>query len=85
MSAPIGIANGGVYQQFQGGRVYWSYGNGAFVVRGAVSQRWLARGGPTGVLGYPLSDEVSTGPGGVYQQFQGGRVYWRYGGSAWVV
>ncbi|MEV4479206.1 polysaccharide deacetylase family protein [Micromonospora coxensis] len=68
-------ANGGRYQRFQGGSVYWSSATGAHTVNGAIRTKWTALGAEAGFLGYPVSDEVAV-TGGRASQFQGGNVYW---------
>jgi uncharacterized protein with LGFP repeats len=45
--------------QFQGGNVYWSSGNGAHEVHGAILTRYLGLGGTGGRLGPPVSDEYA--------------------------
>ncbi len=60
-------------RNYQHGRIFWSTETGAWDVRGAVLDKFLARGGPTGALGFP-----TTGPAGssvVEQVFGGGRIY----------
>ncbi|OPC76481.1 hypothetical protein B4N89_46465 [Embleya scabrispora] len=37
---------------------------GTWIVRGTVRQKWLALGGPRGLLGYPVSDETKMYDGG---------------------
>lgn len=66
---------GGRAQDFVGGRIYWSPGTGAHAVRGAVLSRYVALGGPGGLLGLPTSDEVAV-PGGSAGAFVGGTIYW---------
>src|SRR3712207_5031940 len=46
-------------------------------VVGSILTRYLALGGATGRLGYPTTDERATPvPGGRYNHFQGGSIYW---------
>lgn len=70
----------GRYNDFagSGGSIYWSPTTGAHAVWGSIRQQWLALGGETGVLGYPLTDELGTPDGtGRYNHFAGnGSVYW---------
>jgi uncharacterized protein with LGFP repeats len=71
-----GLRGGGCFQTFQGGSVYWSPGNGARVVSGALRTRWGQLGWETGLLGYPLTDSrCGLAGGGCYQLFQGGSLY----------
>src|SRR3712207_5701848 len=71
-----GTADGtGALVRLQGGVVYWSARTGAHVVRGAILERWRSLGAQTGVLGYPIGDDVAV-PGGFKTDFAGGSVYW---------
>jgi L,D-peptidoglycan transpeptidase YkuD (ErfK/YbiS/YcfS/YnhG family) len=50
---------------------------GTHQVVGAILDRYRALGGPTGFLGYPLTDERATPRvSGRYNHFQGGSIYW---------
>ncbi|MGR7023833.1 reprolysin-like metallopeptidase [Geodermatophilus sp. URMC 62] len=74
-----GLRNGGCYQHFQGGSVYWSLGTGAQPVWGAIRDRWAAQGWENGRLGYPVHNEVcELYTGGrcqrVTQRFQNGTI-----------
>ena len=73
----MGSANGGRYNLFQRGAIYWTSPTGAHMVRGAIRDTWGRVGAEWGVLGYPKTDEIQTGgrPGAV-NLFQGGSVYW---------
>ena len=73
----MGSANGGRYNLFQRGAIYWTASTGAHMVRGAIRDTWGRVGAEWGVLGYPKTDEIQTGgrPGAV-NLFQGGSVYW---------
>jgi peptidoglycan/xylan/chitin deacetylase (PgdA/CDA1 family) len=72
-----GLKNGGVYQNFQGGVIYWSPATGAYSNRGAIRVTYGAQGWENGALGYPTSNEIGgLKNGGVYQNFQGGVIYW---------
>jgi len=44
-------------------------------VRGAILDRWRSLGAQTGVLGYPIGDDVAV-PGGFKTDFAGGSIYW---------
>ncbi|CCH86172.1 exported protein of unknown function; putative LGFP repeats [Modestobacter italicus] len=81
-----GLRNGGCFQQFQGGSLYWSAATGVRRIEGAIGSRWAAQGWERGTLGYPTTDAVcGIRDGGCYQHFQGGSVYsYRYTGT-WVV
>jgi endonuclease/exonuclease/phosphatase family metal-dependent hydrolase len=67
---------GGVYQTYQRGTIVWSPNIGATISVGAIRSLWLATGGVNGRLGYPTSNEIADGRGGVYQTYQGGVVVW---------
>ncbi|SFO94119.1 LGFP repeat-containing protein, partial [Geodermatophilus dictyosporus] len=41
---------------FAGGTIYWSAATGAHVLRTELNTAYLATGGTTGTLGYPVSD-----------------------------
>ncbi len=66
---------GGVYQDFQGGKIYWSSSTGAHTVRAAVLSDYATQNWQLGALGWPTSDEITVN-GGVYQNFQGGQIHW---------
>ncbi len=70
----------GRYNIFAGiGRssIYWSKATGAHSVSGAIRAHWGALGGPTGFLGYPISEEgPATATGGRVSQFRGGTMVW---------
>ncbi len=81
-----GLRDGGCFQPFQGGSVYWSPASGAHVVLGSIGERWGGQGWEFGRLGYPLSGEVcGLRDGGCFQPFQGGSVYWSPASGAQVV
>ncbi|MDR0959073.1 MAG: leucine-rich repeat domain-containing protein [Propionibacteriaceae bacterium] len=76
-SGEIASANGGVYQTFQGGIVYWSPTSSAHAVHGAVHGYYHALDSEWGTLGYPLTEErLELSDGTVSQEFQGGVIYW---------
>lgn len=71
-----GIA-GARESRFQQGRIYWSAGDGARLVFGAIAARYIADGGPA-AYGMPSGDEhdIPGVPGGRQHDFTGGRIYW---------
>ncbi len=82
----IDVGDGrGTYATFERGHIYASTTTGGFQVHGSVLTAYLDdHGGPTGVLGYPLSDLDPAGtPGGRFQRFEGGTL--RYLGTGNVV
>ncbi|MGT2461440.1 LGFP repeat-containing protein [Sinomonas atrocyanea] len=78
-------ANGGVYQSFQGGTIYWSPAAGAHANAGAIRAAFAQRGWELGYLGYPTTGEYNYA-GGRAQNFQNGYITWTpRGGTAVVV
>ncbi len=70
----------GAFAKFENGDIYGSLTTPAHQVHGAVLTYYLSRGGPTGALGYPLSELDPSGTaGGRYQRFEGGRIVYRNG------
>ncbi|WP_410870560.1 LGFP repeat-containing protein [Nocardia sp. A7] len=67
--------NGGQYQDFAGGTVYWSSDSGAHIVWGDIREAWEENGGANGTLGYPTSDEKDI-TGGKQSDFTGGTITW---------
>jgi uncharacterized protein with LGFP repeats len=73
-----GLRDGGCFQGYANGAIYWSPTTGAKVVlNGAIRTKWASLGWERGALGYPTSDVQRT-PGGAgwFGHFQGGSVYW---------
>ena len=66
---------GGRAQNYAGGTIYWSYTTGAFEVNGGILSHYRALGGPGGFLGFPVTDE-SGAPGGRFNDFTSGSIYW---------
>jgi hypothetical protein len=63
----------GALVRLQGGAVYWSSRTGAHVVRGRILTHWLGTGGPTGPLGFPVTDHAALPDGSGWQvRFQNG-------------
>lgn len=80
-------AEGGRFNNFQFGMIYWQQKFGAHAVYGAIGQTWITLGRETGVCGYPTSDEYDfddgrdTGEYGVGKRFrrsdfQNGYILW---------
>ncbi|HEY0559056.1 MAG TPA: GDSL-type esterase/lipase family protein [Frankiaceae bacterium] len=91
LGSPIGdllAVAGGEEQQYAGGTIFWSAATGAESVHGLILRRYLALGGPAGVLGFPVTDETAVA-GGRYNSFTGngagGAVYWTPATGAWSV
>ena len=71
----------GRYNDFARGTIYWSAATGAHEVHGAVRGRYLELGGPSGALGFPVTDEAGAPDGvGRYNHFSGtsagSSIYW---------
>ncbi len=76
MNAICGIKDGGCYQVFQHGTIYWSPSTGSQVVRGGIKDKWVRSGFENGNLGYPTSGELIASDGSVHQKFQNGVINW---------
>jgi uncharacterized protein with LGFP repeats len=96
MGAPLGSVvpafNGGQYRQFQNGYIFWHPNSGAYMVFGAIADKYRAMGlairSTVGhqTLGYPITDELteysgeagssSRPPDARVSHFQGGSIYW---------
>ncbi|MFC4375493.1 LGFP repeat-containing protein [Nocardia halotolerans] len=82
-SSPLGMPEeaqesgpeGGEYQDFEGGTIYWSPDTGPHIVWGEIREAWEENGGANGTLGYPTSDEKDI-PGGKQSDFTGGTITW---------
>ncbi|MFB9376672.1 N-acetylmuramoyl-L-alanine amidase [Kineococcus gynurae] len=75
---------GGAFNHFTGGSIYFSPGNGAHVVRGAIRDRWAALGWEAGVLGWPTTDEIGL-RGGAFNHFTKGSIYFSPANGAHAV
>jgi len=69
---------------FEGGRIYWKSGVGAFALRGAVLDAYLAEGGPSGPLGFPTSRSSRDASGAWSATFQHGSISCPEGGACSV-
>lgn len=84
-SEETGIRDGGVYQTYQGGTMYWTPSTGAHTVSGSFLRLYANHGWENGPLGYPTTQEIPTRDG-VFQRFQGGVAYWSPAtGETWVL
>lgn len=70
-------ANGGRYNEFQNGAIYWYPTLGAFVLRPEIHGKFKSLGGAGSRLGYPKNDTVvlDWNPG-LFNHFQGGSIYY---------
>ncbi|KAA8818946.1 hypothetical protein CSQ85_06935 [Bifidobacterium rousetti] len=67
----------GYWQDFAGGRVYWSPNGGVHLVKGDFLKKYAALGYDAGALGYPTSDEQKLNrAGGISQVFEHGQIHW---------
>ena len=78
------LSNGGTMQSFDNGKIVWLNGDG-FTVAGGIYNKWEELKAEHGELGLPLTSELIDNNGLVYQQFQGGRIYWDTQKGAWVI
>jgi uncharacterized protein with LGFP repeats/L,D-peptidoglycan transpeptidase YkuD (ErfK/YbiS/YcfS/YnhG family) len=67
--------NGGCYQWFQGGLIFWSPATGAQPVHGGMKSKYEAMGWHQSYLGYPSMPETCDA-GECVQAFQGGYLTW---------
>lgn len=80
-----GLKDGGVYQNYEHGAILWSPNTGGFISMGGIRSLWASTGYESGRLGYPTSNEYSTGSNGqVAQNYQGGIIRWSPTGSSIV-
>ncbi|WP_433714052.1 LGFP repeat-containing protein [Nocardia sp. CA-084685] len=66
----------GRVQDFQHGAIYWTAKTGAWEVYGLIEDKYVSMGGPTSVLRWPISGELST-PNGLarFNRFETGNIY----------
>ena len=67
-----------------GASIYWSGASGAHILTGEIRDAWLAQGGPTGPLGYPVADEEPAPGGGRLCRFAGGEIGWSVAAGATI-
>ena len=73
----VATPDGGAYNHFQHGSIYWSPQTGAYEVHGAIRGKYAALGWERSFLGYPVTDEAGSSDGrGRYNHFQHGSIYW---------
>ncbi len=81
-------AKSGAFTHFQGGSIYWSNATGSHIVKGTIKAKWSKLGWENSELGFPTTDELSIYDKifiasdkkllGVYQEYQGGRIYYKW-------
>ncbi|MQY18371.1 LGFP repeat-containing protein [Nocardia macrotermitis] len=69
--------NGGKYQEFTGGVIYFNLATGTFTVYGEIRKAWEAEGGAGGPLGFPTSDEQDI-EGGKVSNFEHGSISYSF-------
>ena len=73
---PVGeekAVNGGFFQEFEHGNIYWSMESGAhYILKGKIFDEWGKHGWEQGEFGWPTKDYASIPAGGLTQTFQHG-------------
>lgn len=89
LGAPTGMSEkvgDGTMTPFANGTIYSSPA-GSYVVQGEIAKVYAEQGGPTGALGWPTTDETTTGDGpkvsggGWISEFQNGTITWTNDGK----
>ena len=76
----------GRVNDFEGASIYWHPDTGVYFVGGAIRDKWWELGAEQSPLGYPISDETSTGNGiERVSAFMGGWIFWDESRSAYEV
>ena len=66
----------GLAQAFQGGTVFQREGGRAYVVKGAILNKYEDLEFENSALGYPVSNEIPLRDGGALSRFENGNIYW---------
>src|SRR5262249_29845471 len=75
-SAELATAEGGTYRVYEHGAIFHRPQRGAFVVYGAIYEKWQSLGGADGFLGLPTTDTTPTADGrGLFNHFEGGSIW----------
>lgn len=73
---PVGeekAVNGGFFQEFEHGNIYWSMDSGAhYILKGDIFDEWGKHGFEQGEFGWPTEDYKEIPAGGLTQTFQHG-------------
>ncbi|WP_422759325.1 GDSL-type esterase/lipase family protein [Paenarthrobacter sp. C1] len=69
-----GWRNGGIFQSYEHGWIYFSPATGPHSVWGAIGSLWAQTGREAGPLGYPITEETRAGEG-VFQRFEHGTIF----------
>src|SRR5205085_960917 len=69
------------------GSIYWTPSTGPWSIHGLIRDKYLALGGPSSFLGYPITDESGTSDGvGRFNHFTNdGSIYWTPSTGAWSI
>ncbi|AGF73618.1 alpha/beta hydrolase-fold protein [Corynebacterium halotolerans] len=69
------LIEGGAFQEFENGNIYWSPATGAHVImHGAIFDAWGAAGWEQGEYGFPTADQTSIPAGGQVVEFENGTI-----------
>jgi len=79
MSGTHGV---GRYNHFANGSIYWFPLLGAYIVSGAIKDKWVELGAEGGPLGFPTADAENLGTHGVLARFQYGTIHYLAGRGA---
>lgn len=75
-SEMTGARGVGRYNHFANGSIYWFPLRGAYIVSGAIRDKWVELGAEGGPLAFPTADVETLGAQGVLQRFQHGVIYY---------
>lgn len=68
-------AQGGRFNRFENGSIYWSPGTGAHEISGVALDYWLSQDGERSRFGFPTSGKVVAGFEGFEQRFEHGKFH----------
>ncbi len=69
------LINGGAFQEFDKGNIYWSASTGAhYILYGDIFNAWGAKNYEQGVYGFPATDQSAISAGGQTIDFQNGTI-----------
>ncbi|WP_080791812.1 alpha/beta hydrolase-fold protein [Corynebacterium pacaense] len=69
------LINGGAFQEFDNGNIYWSESTGAHYIKyGEIFNAWGAKGWEQGEYGWPTTDQSAISAGGESITFQHGTI-----------
>ncbi|PTR44831.1 S-formylglutathione hydrolase FrmB [Rhodococcus sp. OK611] len=80
-TSEVPVKDGGRFNEFENGNIYWSPLSGAWSVRnGQIFDAWKSQNYENGRLGFPVGDQRDIA-GGIQQDFQGGNITVRNGNA----